>query len=772
MEFFIYLKSLTFFFLLFVCGIIIIQRLTEETRAQVLIPSGAILGIALYVFLINLTAHFMKGIPGFYISLIIEISIAFLLKHFLKLKSMELPKEKTKVFISILFWAIFLYIIVATGILGGDVIYHYSLASLFSRGDYPMHAPWQPDYIMTYHIGSAEFLGAVRSITGAPYAFIHHLVALFMLLSWSQILTWILIKKFPLKLSSLIIISTPAFVGLVSLGGFMIAWPISLSPIQFDGNIFQWFAQLPALRNSQDSYGSPLTLDMMIYFLHRFLSLSFFLSLLTIIIFPKRNYVLLIAAITILLSSIALVDESVLIVILPAVFIISFFKVLNKSIFKTASLIILSILVICLQGGIVTETLISRQGQSGILFFPQDKDIRNYIANQTSSRLFENLPQYQPFRWFHPGIAWQLVMLLLICIFIHLPIDKSNPQDSLDRTKLQSMLWFLFISSLTALVAYYGIVPKLLSQNGNRFLALSYYLSGLGIAIYLIYWWLSTNKRLLFVRSILVWILLFSLIPPFFNFFPRPQYRGLMRPEELPSSSFNWIRNHLSIKERILVLTQPTPYHSALSNIALVTQVGALTPMWDITPRVENVFDMGPTFIDIFYTLNPGILKKFAVNYLIIGSDYKSQLIPERKKDLENNHYFEKVFTDSIKNEIILKITSKYLLKGKDLEGTLQELEKIAPEKGTFYIEYLPNLPEQTFRALRLLLHDRDVYHPIGAAFYNGSIDVKLIQHNTLIDSYDYLVLAESTDPKTICHCDAKLLWSGLGNGIKLWKTN
>lgn len=769
MELLVYLKTLSFFLILFICGIIIIRRLTEENRAQILIPSGAVLGIAFYIFLINAVAHVIKSAPGFYLALAIEISVAFLIKRHIVTRSIEFPKQKFMIYylISVLFWGIFLYILLATGDMGGDIYYHYGIAALFSRGDYPMHTPWQPDHIMTYHFGGAEFLGAARSVTGGSFLFIHRLLAVFMFFSWSQILTWLLVKKVSDKFSSLLVITIPAFVGLISLGGFMIAWPVTLAPIHFSWSIFQWLGQLPILNSSMDSYGSPLVLDMMVTFLHRFLALSFFFSLLCILLLPRKgNYPVLIAGTVILLSSIALTDESVLAVILPAVFLVSFFTLFDKSIPKTLTLIVISILVICLQGGLITETLFNRQNYSGILFFP--KEFQKYQAYQISSRLFENLPNYQPFRWFHPGIIWQLSLLLLISV--SLQIKSLSFVDFKDKRKLQAILCLFFISSLTSLVAFYGIVPKLLSVNGNRFLSLSYYLSALGITFYLVEWWFSNTKRLLVLRFIIVWILLFSLIPPLFNMFPRPtKYHGLMPPSEPDHLSFNWIRDNLEVKERIIVLTQSSPFE--LPNIALSTVIGALTPMWDREPRAEVVWEMTPLYADAYFTLNPDILRTLKINYLIIGNNYLPQLAVSRRQDLVNKRYFQPVFIDSTRKETIFKVSSEYLNEGQNLGGTLSELEQIAPKKGTFYIEYVPNISENMFRALRVLLYDRDVYHPVGAAFYNGSIDIQLIVHNTLLETYDYLVLGATTNPETICHCDAKLLWTGFGNGIKLWKT-
>ncbi len=756
MELFLYFKTLIFFILLFICGIVIIRRLSEENKAEIIIPSGSIFGIALYIFIINLVAHFFKGNIGFYLSLLIEICIAVLLKRYCTVKHIEFPKGTRRILIIILllFWIAFLSKIVSTNVLSGDVTYYYSLASLFSRGDYPMHAPWQPDYVMTYHYGGSEFLGATRSITGASYTFIHLSLAFFMLLAWSQILTWTLVKDFSLKLSSLLIILIPAFIGLISLGEFIIGWPAAGSTINIGSNIFGWLSQLPTL-DSYGYYGAPTTLDMTIVFIHRFLSISFFFSLICILLLPrKQNLLLLSGGLIILLSSIALSDESVLIAIMPAVFLISFFTIFNRSVVKMLLFTTTSILLILLQGGLITESLFNRQGNSLILLFPQG--IRKLSA--LSFHLFNNLPKYQPFRWLNPGISISL-LLLFITTLLRMP------------KYIKYLLWLFLISALTSLFAYYGIVPKVLAENGSRFIILAYYFSGIGLSFFLIYWWLSSQRKLLILRIMIVWILLFSLLPPLFALFPRSNNANLMRPvgPEI-SRSFAWIRDNLSVNERIIVFNQPSVI--IIANIGLAEQVGALTPMWDLTPRVENVFEMSPMYADAYFTLNPDTMRTLKIRYLIVSNAYLSQVTDQRKSDLFNQRYFIPVFIDSTKNETILKITPEYLAEGKNINGTLTELEQIAPKKGTYYIEYVPNMSENMFRALRVLLYNRDVYHPIGAAFYNGSINVEITNHEALIDNYDYLVLSSKTDPATICHCKAKLLWNGFGNDIKLWQTN
>lgn len=785
MENLIYLKTIIFFAILFFCGVAIIRRLTEEKRAQILLPAGAILGVAFYIFLINLVAHILKGPPGFYISLLIESAIAFLLTSSFKVPPIEFPKgELLKLsLISLFAWLIFLYILESTSQFAGDVINHYIHAALFMRGDYPLHSAYQPEYLSSYHQGAAQFLGAMRSITGGPYIFMHRVLGILMILAWSQILTWIWSKDMKQKFTSFLIFSIPAVITIISLGGFMIAWPTSFS-IHLSGSIFQWLGQLPTLEQySQDGgTGSPGNLDMMIDVLHRLLSFSFFICLLIVLAMPKKNSLLLLATgIIMLIASIALVDEAVLIAILPAVFVISFFTIFNKSIFKIFLFSLISVLIIIFQGGLITNTVFDPNSKSEILLFPQDgagkqQKYQTFRFSQESSRLMENLPQYEPFRWFHPGIYLQLSALLLICISISIPqrlkfaLPLHNFNQEQEKRIFQSIEWLLLLSSLGSLIAFHGIVTKYYPFNGSRFLTISYFLSGLGITFYLVQlWWHLEKKKWLILRLFIIWVLLFSFIPPLFHTFPRPSKSQLLILEDPLSPSFLWVQRNLPIKERLIVLNQPNP--TIITNMGLVMYVGALTPMWNLQPKVSENFDMSPLYADAYFTLDPAILRELKISYLIIGKNYLPQLTQKRKQDLDNKDYFQVVFQSPNKEETIYKITSKYLAEANNIGGTLTELAQIAPKSGTYYIDSVPLIPERMFAALILSLADRDLYYTKGA-WYDARFNANLKVNPYLLGRYDFLLLSDKTPPEAICSCQAKLMWSGTGNGIKLWKTD
>ena len=80
-EFLIYFKTLVLLIVLSACGFVIIRRICSELRLQILLPASVILGISLYIFLLNLTAYIFKGPPGFYIALAIEVLLAYFINN-------------------------------------------------------------------------------------------------------------------------------------------------------------------------------------------------------------------------------------------------------------------------------------------------------------------------------------------------------------------------------------------------------------------------------------------------------------------------------------------------------------------------------------------------------------------------------------------------------------------------------------------------------------------------------------------------------------------
>lgn len=757
-----YISIFVSFYVLFLTGITIFKRVTTERRIEVLLPAGTIFGVCLYIFLLNFTAHFIKGTPGFWLAFCFQILLAFASKRFFPSLPLIFPKQRErKIWILLLLlWALFLYQITAHATTdGADSTLHQSFAARFIRGDYPIHTPWQPDYIGFYHYGGAELLGSLHALTGTPYYFLHPFIAFLMLLSVSQILTWIMIPE-KKSFISIVSFSLPAITGLISLGGFFIAWPSHFTPL------FP-LSHFPTLGNAFENYGSPTNLDALVFFLHRFLAVSFLTSLFILLFYPKKN-LLSYFSLAIFLAAIALTDESVFLITIIPILIIGFFNIFNKSIKIFSLSVCLFFLLILFQGGIITESFLNRYNNSDVLLFPSDQPsvtekYLSYRLTQQKSRFYPASENLTTLSWFHPGIIWQLMLFLIFVIV--LSMKSSNK-------KMKILLWILLLSAVISLVAFFGLVPKGYTHpNGNRFLALSYYLSGLGLAYLCSYWFNQTNKipRLVKypINLFIFWILLTSIVPPFMQLFPRKKDNWFIIKPQTVSLTNNWIKNNLPADKRIVALTEINPSNSM--NMNLVKEAGVLTPVWMPTPRVHDSFDISPGYADLHYTLNPSIISTLKIDYILINNVYFSQLPKQRQQDLLNMDFFVPVFSSN--NFIILYIKPKFLVEAKNFKGTYNELDQIAPLKGAYCLDYPPNISEHTYRILKLLLYNRKTYCDHGGAFYNARIDISLNPSLENPDKYDFLVLGTNIDPQSFCHCQATLLWEGLGNNLKLWKT-
>lgn len=255
--------------------------------------------------------------------------------------------------------------------------------------------------------------------------------------------------------------------------------------------------------------------------------------------------------------------------------------------------------------------------------------------------------------------------------------------------------------------------------------------------------------------------------------FPREQYHWYTITNQNINPFFDWVKNNIPLQKRILMLTSPTPYiPSNLSNLNLITEVGTLTPLWGLQPKAFYGADISPIYLDVFYTLNPEFLKILKLDYIVVSDQYLSQLPEDRIKDLSNTDFFQITFQDPLNNLAILKVTPNYLSSDKNYKGTIYELTKIAPQIGSYFIEDAPNIQENIYRALRLSLNDREMHYNFHAAFYNFQVDIDLKYYGEPNGDYDYLILGDKTDPKSLCKCNTKLLWQGLGNGVKVWQTN
>lgn len=782
MEFFIYLKTVFLILTLFICGFIITRRVCADNRIQILIPISIITGIAIFIFLLNLVAHFIKGPLGFYTALGIEILLVSLLKIKIKPKEIIFPQKGERVvwIITLLFWFIFLALICATGsATSPDWLHHSYFTSLLTRGDFPVHSPFQPDRLSSYHIGFAEILGLFKVFTGGSFAFLESTLALIALFSASQILQWTLRIKGG-ALNFILLIFVP-LVGLVSLGNFMIVWPYQFSFPQISDGIINWFHNLPTLYDTYIPYGAPASLDSLNLFLHRMLALAIFSSIIPFILFPNESKKIFSSAIIlVLLASLVLADESVFIVTAPAVVLILFFSLFKKNIKKWILFCLAAVFITVFQGGIVNEVIFkSDKSVAKVLLFPEDEkgstakftNYRSYRLEAQKSKIIPDKVEYVPFRWFHFGAVWQVGFLLIACLIFTIYFRKKLS----DKSYLY-LTWLFYLSGITALVAFHGIVPVGWTHlNGNRFLSLSYQLSGLGIIIFIILSCINLKgKGGLLIQILLAWFVITSTLPALVLLFPRQQnlnwFREVSYDPKKPEQT--WIKENLKVDTRILPFMETFPTSGPI--LEFVTNIGIFTPVWYDEPEAQG-FDVSPPYLDLFFTQNPEILQRLKVDYIMTNKLYRSTLPTKRLADLDNTEYFKTVYSDINGDIIISKVLPEYFTKGENYKGTFYELSQILPSRGAFFIEQSPRISEAVWRVAFLTLQMQNYemyYNSKFLPIYNFIINVDIQYNGEANDKYDYLVLGPDTDPKSVCGCQIKLVWSQIAGYVNLWKVD
>lgn len=786
MEVLIYLKTISLILILSICGFIIVRRICDDVRVQILLPTAVITGIALYIFLLNLVAFFIKGPMGFYVALALEILLTYLFTAKIKSKEIIFPRKKEKVFwiVSALIWFIFLFQISATGgATSADWMHNSYFASLLLRGDFPIHDPFQPDRLSSYHIGVPIILGALRLFTNGADTFLGSTLALISLFTMSQIFQWIL--KVKNSIFNLILLVLIPLTAIVSLGNFMVVWPGQFSFPQINNGIISWFHNLPTLANTYNAYGAPATLDSLTLFLHRMLALSIFSALIPLILFPNKLKSFLTSTILVaLLAALALADESVFIVTAPVIILILFFTLFKKNIkiWILFCLVILGITVF--QGGLINEVIFKSDATiAKTLIFPDDtkgttaqfEKYRSYRLEAQSSKLIPDKPEYSPLRWFHFGAIWQVSALFIICFAFSLIFRKKLA----DKTPLY-LMWLFCFSGVASLVAFHGIVPEGWTHiNGNRFLSLSYQLSGIGIIIFIILGWISLTSKdnftkyfSLIIKILITWLVITSMLPAIAILFPRGKQNWFKEVTNVPKPEYAWMKDNLKVDTRILPFMETSP--TAGPVLGMVTRVGIFTPVWYDKPETQG-FDVSPAYLDLFFTQNPEILKILKIDYIMTNKSYRFTLPVKRLDDLKNTDYFRIVYSDKEGDVIISKILPEYFLKAENYKGTFYELSKILPSKGVFFIEQPPEILESFWRPSFLTLQMRDYKMYYSLKFipvYNFIINVHLKFNGESSDKYDYLVLGPKTDPQSIVKNKTELFWSQIGEYVNIWKVN
>lgn len=782
-----WLKLLIILLPLFLVGFFLIRISSVVKRVELVIPTSIVLGLTFFIFLLNTISHFVKGENAILSAYFITIVFGLFLSTKFRRNDLDFPKGKSLVFwiISLGVWIGFLFWKAAYALVGGDSSIYYSIASSFVRGNYPPVTPWQPDTPLSYHLGTLELLGSINFFTNLSFDFLHRFLSTIFIICSVQIVLWIWKRHnniFSFILTNLIVAS--AFISFGFLKFVIPHIPLKLPAISNFKEFILWARDLPTVYDSIETYGAPVTLDSLMYAIFHAHGMAIFFLLLTLIIFPRKDHSIITWIVLLfILATLALVNESIFVAAFPAVVIVKFFLLLKdirnysnyaasvKKVITFLLLVLFSAVLVLIQGGVISANMAGDKGiEKSVVVFPKRTDISSdfisYHINSMRSRAHLFKESWLPFNWYHVGV--DILFLLSLYFFLKLKFSESE----------KIILLTLITTSVFALIAYNIIVPKYVTANSNRILAISYQLLALIVGLVLIAKaekiLSSTNlilKSVIFLVIILVYIP--TIVPPLAKLSKTRFGPNKMVPDfQQTDESIKWIRENTPVDERAIVLDARAPHPSGDTK-ALVN--GILTPLFIGGFRTYNI-DPGPEYIDIVYTLSPKALKDLKISTLLIDQDFFSKMSEVRKKQLDDDTLFKKLF-EYIKPdrswEKVYKVNDLYLQKGGELPGTISELITQIPSNSRVYIDIDENFhPNFLRRPLIFSLRNNELFFVSGSGVYQHvEVPISLYDPQKGI-LYNYLLLGKASDPHQICFCDTELLWKGLNDKVYLWKNN
>ncbi len=771
----IFLWFLLFLYLapILISGIIILRKISLIDRYEILIPTGFVLGISLFTFFVNIFSFVSAGKPAIYLAylFIITVGIIFFKIKF-KVSKITFPSGRALFFliISLILWTVLIFWKGNNALIGSDTNLYFSIAHTFLKGNFPPMTPWQPDLPLSYHIGSSELLASFYQFTDLSFEFLHIFFSCFFILLSSQMIIWFWKRHH--TVFSFVTGNIIAAVILISFGFFKLTIPNL--PFRFPNvtnfhQFFLWLRDLPTVNQSIEVYGAPINLDALIYFIFHSFGLALALCLITLTFYqrtdkPFLSWIFLAVG----LASLALINESIFVSIAPAIIIGQLIlEIINKTIKKNIKAIILisiaTILIVVLQGGVITNTFFPKTNlEKSILFFPNKTDSKEdftaYHYNQEISKALPIKEEWFPFRWFSIGVEVLISLALILLIFMKDPRDKV-------------ITLIFFLSGFFSLLAYNLIVPKFLVANGNRFLAFSFIFLALSI-FFSLQKILSEAKRKNYVNILLLslavmFIILPTIIPPL-TLLTKNRFsdKRLIAKTEQKTNGIKWIEKNIPFSKRVMVLDARAPHPSGQARA--MVQAGVFAPIFLGDFRAYTI-EASPEYFDIAYFLSPSALKKLKISTLLIDSDYFLNLPENRKKQLTDEKYFKKIFEDN--NEKIYLIDNQYLERGGEINGTFNQLTQIFPKSGSVYIDNEENFsPNYLRRAIIFSLRDKDIYFlPQSGVYLNVEADIN--QHPPRENSsYDYLVLGKYTNPKNLCKCQTQLIWQGIRDEVSVFR--
>jgi len=763
---------LTVFILLIIAiaGVILIRGFTYENRLFILIPSGMVWGICIYIFLLNFNAKFLPGRNGIILSTSCLILLAFFTYIFIKPKKIKFPNLINFLILSSLVLVVvyFARLKMTSVFPVADSDMQWAYASSFARGNYPIKAPWQPDLNPMYHLGAYFLEGAILSLSNLPLITIHSILNTYFLIAGSLFIIFLLWEdKYSFKNLWLILSSTVLF---ISYGVIMFVFP--------SGNFFNKislqefllsFTEYPTTFFAKGISGASLVdLNALSYLPARSLSLGLAILALYFTFTHFKSIKIKISFFVILFSVIALVEESMFLPILMVaggILLLSFipyftiFSDLSKERGTILKVLILTFAIIFLQGGFFSDLAKSQSS------FHLNLPFSNVFSSQLQVLTRDILYPSNQFIWFLPSPLW-IILILLTFSFI----SKNRLLGLLGLYSLMAFICFLLIEYI-----YYP-------SNNIRFYNFGYISAGVGL-FYLFFTVLKSQsyKRNFIALIFIVPLLVPTLLPELLDQYHQIKEARLknIRSQLLITSSHNtpfeqisdWANKNLPLNVRLISIDTSLPRILRSLQFEYKGIYTVLGPQYIRVLRQEP----GPEYYDLVLTLNPFLLKQTKAEYVYIESEsVVYQNLPQfRKNDLNNAKYFQVLKSIEIKKSSgtnifyrLYKILPAFLdlnNGGKNIsDGKLDTLQKLIPENKSVYIaDYGDDdskLPFSYRMVLILALKEKDIRRNLSQTDYMV-IETSIPYKNGSYDGiYDYYILAPNQKPPI----SSKLVWSNI----------
>ena len=781
-------------------GFKITRIISNEKRFEIILPISLFFSINLFILTLNLISYLFHpplGIYVTYFSFILAGIILWRSKN-LALGKIDIPQRTSRklLYLSIFIWAIFLFLVIGRVSLSGDPQFYSGIAKSFTRGNFPMVTPWQPDEKLAYHYGPSIFMGTLHQLTGSTYDLIQRSTAFLIVLMFAIFLIWIFKRHHTTK--SLLAYQLIPFIILITLGNWMIAIP--KFPLDFPQNftgLLDWMASMPAVNLSFSVYGgSIVSLKDVVFFYHEMIAITSFIWILYLAFtYDKSRRIIGWTILTLSLASLSIINELFIPISLPAIALVIFrrefpFKeILSKKVILP-TIVLFSVLagLIIFQGGVPTGLLTGKKSEYPTLqFFPDKKKIfvhnaifdnyynlislentplQTYQLEQQSSRLF--LPtkeKWLPFIWFHPGIVYFYFANLIICLLLFWFKQKNRLIICLSLLLPAICLSLIYNLSFS------------LSNYSSRLIGLTYSFLGANVVLFLVWTieYLARSKKyklLFLILFLTLWLIATSTLPTLATLFKGDEkINKFITPEHSTvNATEEWIIKNLPYDARLLLLSYvPSPQ----------TNIGIFIPIWPGGFK-SYTLDSSPEYYDLIFTLNPSALKEFKMTHLLIDSQSYSKLPEIRRKQIESDGYFFLLYQSG--EDKLYQINNKYLNEVPDLPGTFKEIDTtIIPKIAKVYIDISYEGLEKRgqweglVRAITFAMKDRSMFFKDALPSCNNQFythqEIKLCGSKPSKNTdYDYLILSYANKPKNVCDCKAEIVWKGFDDLAVIWK--